>query len=51
MYGHNVSKSNRRTPRRWLLNLHRLRIRVEGRVERAYVCTSCLKSGKVVKAL
>lgn len=45
--GFHVSKSNRHTHRRWLANLHRRRIRLGGRVERAYVCTRCLKKGLV----
>jgi len=47
--GNRVSKSNRRTKRTWLPNLHRFRILHEGKVKRAYVCTRCLRSGKVVK--
>ena len=51
MSGFNVSKSNRHTHRRWLPNLHRRRIVLDGRVERAYVCTRCLKAGKVQLAV
>jgi len=47
MTGFNVSKSNRHTHRRWLPNLQRRRIVVDGRPERAYVCTRCLKKGTV----
>ncbi|MBE3598071.1 MAG: 50S ribosomal protein L28 [Limnochordaceae bacterium] len=49
--GFNVSKSYRHTHRRWMPNLHRRRIVVEGRVERAYICTRCLKKGKVQLAV
>jgi len=48
--GHNVSKSGRRTKRRWLPNLQRIRIRINGQVRRAYVCTQCIQAGKVEKA-
>ncbi|NLG68129.1 MAG: 50S ribosomal protein L28 [Firmicutes bacterium] len=51
MTGFNVSKSNRHTHRRWLPNLHRRRIVLDGRVERASVCTRCLKAGKVQLAV
>jgi len=48
--GHNISHSHRRTKRRWLPNLQRLRIVKDGRRMRARVCTSCLKAGKVQRS-
>lgn len=48
--GYHVSKSNRHTHRRWLPNVHRRRIVIDGRTEPAYVCTRCLKKGRVVLA-
>lgn len=39
------------TPRRFLPNLHRVRVRVAaGGVERKTVCATCIKMGKVAKA-
>jgi large subunit ribosomal protein L28 len=38
------------TKRRFDPNLQRVRIVVDGTPTRAYVCTRCLKSGKVTKA-
>ena len=38
------------TPRRFLPNLQRMRIVVNGRTRMQNVCMSCLKSGKIVKA-
>jgi large subunit ribosomal protein L28 len=38
------------TRRRFNPNLQRVRIVVDGTPQRAYVCTRCLKSGKVQKA-
>ena len=49
--GNNVSHSHHKTRRRWLPNLQRVRAQVEGVVKRIKVCTNCLKSGKVVKAI
>ena len=43
-HAHNVSK------RRWHVNLRPVRARVMGTAKRMRVCTSCLRSGKVVKA-
>jgi large subunit ribosomal protein L28 len=39
------------TKRRFEPNLQRLRIVLGGRPTRTYVCTRCLKAGKVEKAL
>jgi large subunit ribosomal protein L28 len=40
----------RATPRRFNPNLQKVRIISNGTPTRAYVCTRCLKGGKVVKA-
>ena len=50
-FGHNVSHSNRRTKRRFNPNLQHIRILLDGSPTRAYVCTRCLKSGRVQKAV
>jgi large subunit ribosomal protein L28 len=39
------------TRRRFEPNLQRVRILLKGSPTRAYVCTRCLKAGKVEKAL
>lgn len=39
------------TKRRFDPNLQRIRMLVEGVKRRGYVCTRCLKAGKVKKAL
>ena len=39
------------TKRRFNPNLQRVRVLLGGTARRAYVCTRCLKSGKVEKAL
>lgn len=38
------------TPRRFLPNLQRIRVRENGGVRTRRVCASCIKAGKVVKA-
>ena len=50
-FGHNRSHSMVATKRRFDPNLQRVRVLVNGAVQRAYVCTRCLKSGKATKAL
>lgn len=49
-FGQNRSHSMRATKRRFDANLQRVRIIEKGQPKRAYVCTRCLKSDKVVKA-
>lgn len=49
--GNRVSHSNRKTRRKWLPNLQQMRIVVNGETRREYVCTRCLRSGKVQRAL
>jgi large subunit ribosomal protein L28 len=39
------------TKRRFNPNLQRIRVLVNGTAKRAYVCTRCLKAGKIQKAL
>ncbi|NLY81585.1 MAG: 50S ribosomal protein L28 [Clostridiales bacterium] len=50
--GNNVSHSNRHTRRKWNANIQAVRIVDElGRVKKTKVCTSCLRSGKVNRAV
>jgi large subunit ribosomal protein L28 len=49
-FGHHRSHSMVATKRRFDPNLQRVRITTGGGVRRAYVCTRCLKSGRVDKA-
>lgn len=49
--GNAVSHSNRKTRRTWQPNLQRVRIRINGAVRRALVCTRCIKAGKIQKAV
>jgi large subunit ribosomal protein L28 len=39
------------TQRRYTPNLQRVRVLLEGKATRAYVCTRCLKGNKVQKAI
>ncbi len=50
-FGNNRSHSMVATRRRFEPNLQRVRILVNGVARRTYVCTRCLRSGKVEKAL
>jgi large subunit ribosomal protein L28 len=50
-FGHSRSHSMVATKRRFEPNLQKVRILVNGSPRREYVCTRCLKAGKVVKAV
>ncbi len=49
-FGHSRSHSMVATKRRFNPNLQKVRIVEKGAPVRAYVCTRCLKAGKVTKA-
>ena len=49
-FGQSRSHSMVATKRRFNPNLQKVRINVGGAPQRAYVCTRCLKAGKVTKA-
>ena len=49
--GNNVSHANNKTKRVWRPNLQRVRARVGGVAKQLQVCTRCLRSGKVAKAV
>ena len=51
MVGNSVSHAHNTTKRRWLPNLKKIRAKIDGQVKRILVCTQCIKSGRVVKAI
>jgi large subunit ribosomal protein L28 len=51
LVGNNVSHAHNTTKRRWMPNIKKMRIQASGGTKHAYVCTKCLRAGKVVKAL
>jgi len=53
VFGHNVSHANNKTRKVWYPNLQRMRCvdQKTGAVKRVRVCTRCLRSGFVKKAL
>jgi large subunit ribosomal protein L28 len=50
-FGNSISHAHNVTKRRWNPNLQRVRVLVNGAVKRMKVCTRCLRSGKVQKAI
>jgi large subunit ribosomal protein L28 len=51
MSGHSVSHAHNLTKRKWNPNLQRVRALVDGRAKNLDVCTRCIRSGKVTKAV
>ncbi len=51
MSGNNVSHSNKKTRRTWAPNVKRVTVVENGSPQKKYVCTRCLRSGKVQRAV
>ena len=49
-FGNNVSHSHRRSNKMWKSNIKSVKVNVNGAARKMYVCTSCLKSGRVERA-
>lgn len=49
--GNTVSHSNRHTRRKWNANIQSVRINDNGTVRRANVCTRCIRSNKISRAI
>ena len=50
-FGHNVSHSNRKTNRAWKPNIRKVKAVVNGKHTTVCVCSRCLRSGKVQRAV
>ncbi|MFC1860884.1 50S ribosomal protein L28 [Chloroflexota bacterium] len=50
-FGHNVSHSKRHTNRRWMPNIHRATIVIDGKPKRLNLCTRCIRTKNKVPKL
>jgi len=50
-FGIKVSHSHRRSNRMWKPNIRRVKATVNGSPTHVYVCTSCLRSNRVTRAV
>ncbi len=50
-FGIKVSHSHRRSNRAWKANVKRVKAIVNGSPKTVHVCSRCLRSGKVVRAI
>lgn len=51
VFGNNVSHSHRKTRRRWIPNLFKMKAMIKGEVKKIKLCAKCLKKGKVEKVI
>ncbi|HHV46195.1 MAG TPA: 50S ribosomal protein L28 [Tissierellia bacterium] len=51
VFGNKVSFSNKKSNRSWAPNVRTVRAVINGATKRINVCTRCLRSGKVERAL
>ena len=49
--GNQISKSDNRTKRIWAPNIQRIRIVEKGQTMRKNVCTTCIRSGRITRAI
>ncbi|MBN1499128.1 MAG: 50S ribosomal protein L28 [Spirochaetes bacterium] len=51
LFGNNVSHSNVKTKKIWKPNVKKIKVMLDKQVVRKYVCTRCIRSGKISKAV
>jgi len=51
VFGHNISHAHNVTSRKFNPNLQSVRILERGSVKRVRICTRCLRSGRIQKAV
>ncbi|HVR41917.1 MAG TPA: 50S ribosomal protein L28 [Thermoanaerobaculia bacterium] len=51
VFGNRVSHAHNVSSRRWLPNLQRIRVVVDGAARRMQVCTRCIRSNRIRKAV
>jgi large subunit ribosomal protein L28 len=49
--GNTVSHAHNTSKRRWLPNLQKIKFQDGNKVRSGYVCTSCIRSGKLTKVV
>jgi len=51
IFGHSISHSHKLSNRRWKPNIQRVKVDLHGQTMRMKVCTKCIRSGRVKKAV
>lgn len=50
-FGLSLSHSHKASKKKWRPNLQRVKVQTKGGAKRMWVCTRCLRSGRVAKAI
>ena len=50
-FGCNVSHSHKKTPKMWRPNVKKVKLQVNNGTVRKNVCTRCIRTGKIAKAI
>ncbi|MFH0924651.1 MAG: 50S ribosomal protein L28 [bacterium] len=51
LVGYNVSHAHNKTKKRWMPNIQKVKALINGTKKRVKVCTGCIKSGRIQKAI
>lgn len=51
IFGHSVSHSHKVSPKKWKPNLQQVKAQTKTGARKIWVCTRCLRTGKVTKAV
>ncbi len=51
VFGQSLSHSHKASKKKWSPNLQRLKVETDSGVKRIWVCTRCVRSGKIKKAI
>lgn len=51
VFGHNVSHANNKTRKVWYPNVQKVKVVQNSSVRKVKVCTRCIRTGSVVKAI
>jgi large subunit ribosomal protein L28 len=50
-FGHSISHSHKASPKKWKPNLQKVKAKTPSGIKRIWVCTRCIRSGKVDKVV
>ena len=51
VFGQSLSHSHKASKKKWSPNLQRFKVETDSGVKRIWVCTRCVRSGKIKKAI
>lgn len=51
VHGHSITHADRKINRAWKPNVRRISVIVDGTPKKQFVCTRCMRSGKIQRAM